>query len=501
MKFWLFILLLLLSRPVLSQYTNQWVLRGPGMPGFNPTEGLDFNQGNIDTTSFNCYIDFFINGTNICDNDGKLLFVTNGQSVANTKNTLLVNGDTLKETYLPQLGIDMTGVPQATCILTANAPSKFTLLHMDGHYIDINFQEAPWLTYDAQPLHVYANAIDMSYNNGQGRIDSTFAIVTDTLIEGQLTATRHANGRDWWVVTHKYASNLYYITRIGQDLQFETHTQAIGPEPSVYDPAGQACFSPDGSKYCLAVLKGGKKQNVSPQDNSVSIFDFDRCTGTFSNLREQVIPYNYVIHGCQFSPNGEYLYVTCGNAVFQYDLAQDELLKINALDTLAEGNLWLMQLAPDGNIYIGTGLNPINYLTAITDPNEKGDSCKLITRYLFLNYNVYAVPTFPNYSLSALDNSACDTLGLAVEESSTPFGDQGAGLVKVYPNPATNQVSINAEVKGKWQLTDALGRVVVEQQIEQGTTTIATEQLDAGVYYYVFATSQKVQQYGKLVKQ
>lgn len=97
-----------------------------------------------------------------------------------------------------------------------------------------------------------------------------------------------------------------------------------------------------------------------------------------------------------------------------------------------------------------------------------------------------------------------DTVTITVVQScissvgSSPATDGG---FKVYPNPASDQVSITAEVKGKWQLIDALERVVVEQEIEHGTTTIATEQLAAGVYYYVFTTSQKVQQYGKLVKQ
>jgi hypothetical protein len=496
MKFWLFILLLLLSRPVLSQYTDQWVLRGPGMPGFNPAVGLDFNEGQLDTTYFSLYIDNFFNSTSICDAEGQLLFTTNGQSVANTKNTLLVNGDTLLGT--DDVDVECKALPGGTLILTCEEPHRHLLLHMDGKPIYNPFPDAPWITYDEQPFHVYANSIDMSYNNGQGKIDSTFAIVNDTLIEGQLAATRHANGRDWWVVTHKYVSDKYYITRIGQDLSFETHEQSIGPLPSKSDPSGQACFSPDGSKYCLAVLKGGKKQNVSPQDNSVSIFDFDRCTGTFSNHREQVIPNNQVINGSQFSPNGEYLYIACGGKMFQYVMATGFMQQVLPLDTFPQADYRLMQLAPDGKIYMGSGYT---YLSAIERPNLPGDSCYLRTRAYDLGYYFYTVPTFPNYSLSALDNSACDTLGLAVEESSTPFGDQGAGLVKVYPNPATSYITIAAEVKGTLTLHDGLGRLVVTKIIEPSNASLSIEDLPGGVYCYRVTSSNKIMQYGKIVKQ
>jgi hypothetical protein len=491
-----FIFSLLLSRSVLSQYTNQWVLRGPGMPGFNPAVGLDFNGGTLDTTFFSLYIDNFFNSTSICDADGKLLFTTNGQSVANTKNTLLVKGDTLRGTGMQQSGTSGQSLPGGTVILNTISPNVFLLIHMDLNRMYNPFPDIPWLMLEEQPFNAYANLIDMSYNNGQGKIDSTFAIVTDTLIEGQLAATRHANGRDWWVVTHKYASNLYYITRIGQDLSFETHTQAIGPEPSVYDPFGQACFSPDGNKYCLAVLKGGKKQNVSLQDNSVSIFDFDRCTGSFSNHREQVIPNNQVINGCQFSPNGEYLYIACGGKMFQYVMATGFMQQVLPLDTFPQADYRNMQLAPDGKIYMGSGYT---YLSAIERPNEAGDSCYLRTRAYDLGYYFYTVPTFPNYYLSALDNSACDTLGLAVSPLSLGEGSW------VYPNPAIEQINFsitNLQLNQcQLQISNALGQLVSQSEILNQQSEINTGTWPSGIYFWALQQEGRTVRSGKFIKE
>jgi hypothetical protein len=126
-----------------------------------------------------------------------------------------------------------------------------------------------------------------------------------------------------------------------------------------------------------------------------------------------------------------------------------------------------------------------------------------------INAGTYCTDTNTTYIIHMLgQDSTCagylpssDTLRVRFYDPNGITQPETATLLKIYPNPAAYQVSITAEVKGKWQLTDALGRVVVEQEIEHGTTSIATEQLAAGVYYYVFTTSQKVQQYGKLVKQ
>jgi hypothetical protein len=126
-----------------------------------------------------------------------------------------------------------------------------------------------------------------------------------------------------------------------------------------------------------------------------------------------------------------------------------------------------------------------------------------------LNAGTYCTDTNTTYIIHALgQDSTCagylpssDTVRVRFYDPNAVTQPETAALLKIYPNPAANYITITAEVKGKWQLTDALGRVVVEQEIEQGTTTIATEQLAAGVYYFVFTTSQQVQQYGKLVKQ
>ena len=484
MRYPLTILFTMLLSWASAQLNNQWPLRLWYYMDTLPVIGLDFNNTSLDTIRLKTSLDYFMNSSTICNAQGQLVFTTNGFSVANSQNGMIENGDTLLNTYVAQLGNDASSLPQGTVILNTSQPEKFILLHMDGAYIEPHFTEAAWLPYDEQPLHVYANLVDMSYNDGQGRIETTIPIVSDTLIEGQLAACRHANGRDWWVLTHEYARNNYYITRINEQLQFETKLQTIGTEHAVSDPAGQACFSPDGSKYCMATLKGGKKENPSLTDNSVSIFDFDRCEGVLSNWREKQIPNNQIIHGCQFSASGNFLYIACGGKVFQYELATDSLRLIQPMDTIPLADYQLMQLAPDGKIYMGTGYT---YLSAIEHPDELGDSCHLMTKAYEVGYYFYTVPTYPNYYLGALDNSVCDTLGLAIP----PLAAESS-VIELYPTPATTQLTIqtnNAEIE-EVNIYNATGSLVRAAQPRTNKYLLPIETLPAGVYIAEVKTQQ-----------
>ncbi|MDZ7910566.1 MAG: hypothetical protein U5O16_01775 [Rhodococcus sp. (in: high G+C Gram-positive bacteria)] len=62
---------------------------------------------------------------------------------------------------------------------------------------------------------LHCTTVDMTYNNGLGKvIEKNKIIVNDTLDLGKITATRHANGRDWWVIIPEYQTNKYYTLLI-----------------------------------------------------------------------------------------------------------------------------------------------------------------------------------------------------------------------------------------------------------------------------------------------
>ncbi len=85
----------------------------------------------------------------------------------------------------------------------------------------------------------------------------------------KLTATRHANGRDWWIITQAQDVDTTYrkllITPQGIQGPF---LQKIGPGDHARRFFGQMVFSLDGSTLAAASA-----------NSTIDIFDFDRCTG------------------------------------------------------------------------------------------------------------------------------------------------------------------------------------------------------------------------------
>ncbi|MBK7430836.1 MAG: hypothetical protein IPI62_07840 [Bacteroidetes bacterium] len=136
---------------------------------------------------------------------------------------------------------------------------------------------------------------------------------------GQLMACKHANGRDWWLVSHGYNNDLYYKLLISLSGITLPSSQGIGIISSY---PGQACFSPDGSKYASFA-----------SNYDTELFDFDRCTGDFSNYNHIVIPDSNVTAGCSFSPNSNLLYVSSKIYLYQMDVTASDISA--TLDTVA----------------------------------------------------------------------------------------------------------------------------------------------------------------------
>jgi hypothetical protein len=74
-------------------------------------------------------------------------------------------------------------------------------------------------------------------------------IVKDTLSEGQLTACKHANGRDWWLLINKLNTNKYYKILVQPNSIQLLDSQLVG-EP-VIQGLGQSKFSPNGNFYAV----------------------------------------------------------------------------------------------------------------------------------------------------------------------------------------------------------------------------------------------------------
>ena len=344
----------------------------------------------------------------ICDTAGNLLFYTNGIYVANYLNQPMENGlglnpgehatDQMEDGYILDQGAMILPVPESK--------SLYYLLHADK--IVPGDEGGIWFSSE----HLYYTLVNMEANGGLGKVLEKNQPVKEGVFEpGKLTATRHANGRDWWVLNRDFESNVYHKFLVTPEGVVEYSSQAIGPIiPSA--GVGQAVFSPDGGKYANLHLVDG----IGTVDY-IGIYDFDRCTGMLSNPNVFTYADSAWAGGIAISPNSRYLYVSSFLRVFQYDLwtadveaSQDTVAVWDGFGGFFATTFYLAQLAPDGKIYINAN-NTTPYLHVIEQPDLPGDSCQVCQHCVELpTKNAFSMPNFPNYRLGPMEGSPCDTL-------------------------------------------------------------------------------------------
>lgn len=441
-------------------------------------------------------LNFNVTNASMCDTAGNLLFYTNGISIANHQHQIIENGNSLNPGEFTEDWIHKGyPLPQGVLILPfPNQENQYILLHAALERIGSDNH--------AETTLLYGTLIDMSLNSEEGSvIYKNQILIQDTLEWGKLTATKHANGRDWWIIVPEFDSNRYYrlllspkgVENLG--LEHTAHAVEVG--------LGQAVFSPDGTKYVRNNLVGG----VGVADQ-LDIYDFDRCTGLLSNHQHIIYADSAGAGGVAISPNSRYLYVSHDRYLFQYDLETENIAEVQ--DTVAEWDgfvhppifatrFFLAQLGPNNKIYINTS-SATKYLHIIHQPNEAGLACEVEQRGVELpTFNAFSMPNFPNYRLGALEGSPCDSI-----VSNTHFIPPKKTDIYLYPNPATNYVKISASVPltrpSYWQLYNGLGQVIKIEQLPTHSTEhqINLENIPNGMYFYNVEQEGKVLKSGKL---
>ena len=405
------ILLAMIFAPVLlagQKYDYVWLL------GKNSLTDIDFAGTVIDfnTSPPDIYYEFrgmgfYLTNASISDASGHLLFYTNGISLFNALNEIMENGDGLNPGQLAISWQDYGYVlDQGAIILPVpESDSLSYLLHMD--------RESNENQTSSNSKRFYFSLIDMNQNI-YGTVVKKNEIVKQDIYElGKLTATRHANGRDWWVLLREFGSNLYYRFLVTPNGINSKGFQTIG-EPIPSPAIGQAVFSPDGTKFANVHLTGYLGDAIY-----ISVYSFDRCTGNLSAPIQWVYADSASSGGVAISPNSRFLYVPSFKYLYQYDLWADNIAESKDTIAIWDGFLdppvfattfYMAQLAPDGKIYISSN-NSVHYLHVINHPDLPGDSCDVCQHCIEMpSKNAFSLPNFPNFRLGPLEGSPCDTL-------------------------------------------------------------------------------------------
>nr|MBK9652206.1 T9SS type A sorting domain-containing protein [Bacteroidota bacterium] len=410
----------------------------------------------------------------ISDSLGNIKLYTNGIWIAGANDDTIVDGGGISPpVYNDSLGL---WLPKTSLFLQKpNDTSTYYLFHC-------SFDNPP---YDSLCLYLRQTTIDMNVNNGLGGVISkNNALINDNLNLGGINACKHGNGRDWWVTILERYSNCFYqllVDPYNIGTPFKVCTGTYRPKNSL-----SSSYSPDGNKFALITLD-------STYHYRLAVFDFDRCTGLFSNERTA----NFVgsqsepaAVGLAFSPNSNMIYVSTYFRIYQFDCSQSNIqgtkIQVAEWDSFYSPSppfaamYEFMALAPDGKIYISTG-NSTLVMHIIDQPDSPGVACNFIQHGLQLPaFSVSAPPNHPNYFLG--DNGLCNNLG-----SNTPQTPEGA-LIRVFNNPTYDKFTLwftpDKDV-GVLEIYDVNGECIRKEYVAQWSQykTVDIGALSAGVYF------------------
>lgn len=173
-----------------------------------------------------------------------------------------------------------------------------------------------------------------------------------------IAATLHQNGLDIWVTVQVSGETNYYtylLTCSGLDPN-PVISNVAPPNVTGNKERGGLAFSPDGSKFAQ-----GHPDYWPNSDKELTIYDFDNLTGEISNgihispAGTGDNPYDLV-----FSPDGQTIYYTSGGTgiVYSVDISSGDKTTMTNSTTntgYGTGGFSAIEIGPDGQIYTGGG--------------------------------------------------------------------------------------------------------------------------------------------------
>lgn len=282
----------------------------------------------------------------VSDKAGNLLFYTDGSFVYNKSHQVMSGGVTLAGSYSStqsSIVIPVPGDIQRYYIVTTDATEN-------SYKLGVNF-----------------SVVDMGGSGGLGTVVQKNTPLLAPSTE-KLTAIRHANGVDVWLVAHALDTNLFYV--------WSVTAAGISATPTTFPSGPQLMFGDIG--YMKANLQGSRIAFASSNAKQLWLFDFNKTTGVVSNARivaQRADGSNFALYGVEFSPSGRFLYATRtdSNVVMQYDLNQPLPPLMFIVGSTTARRTGALQLAPNGRIYVAT--EGIAFLAEIASPDSRGLAC------------------------------------------------------------------------------------------------------------------------------
>lgn len=299
---------------------------------------------------------------------------------------------------------------------------------------------------------LYYSVIDRRLNGGRGDVvgSSKNSKLLDRVSE-KLTAVPHQNGKDYWVITHGWDNDEFYVYLIDSRGIHgpQTHKSGTMHQGTGYNSAaaGYLKASPNGKLLACAVEDDGDARPFE-------LYDFDAATGAITNFRS--LGSFSGQYGVSFSPDNSKLYLTLhindqtqtDSTLCQFDLSDEEKGGKYSYQFLSYplmfGESWgsggkeapiplkfALQLGPDGKLYSSSPY-------VINKPNLKGAACDITTLPpLEGQVNRGFGLGLPNFMQSYFSESALPMPPETDECAKASF--------KLYPNPTNGIVKFGTE--------------------------------------------------------
>ena len=462
---------------------------------------LNFSTGSLKLTrnSGGYRFELGFENNSFSDIQGKLRFFYDGFRLGNAIDYSIVqNGDTLNPGIVWQTynGALYPTSDASIFIPPITLDSILLLLHLPLDYVTgVNY---PFST------HLNLTKININSNDGKGKVISkNESILSATLSPIVLSACKHSNGRDWWLICKNNQGPEYYKILLMHNRIFKIDSQVIGESILDYSIVGNSIFSPNGKKFV----------RISNLDG-LQIFDFDRCEGILSNyttilndsfkLGENSISVNVAI-----SEDSRFLYASTSTKIFQYDLNAVNIE--NSMEIIGEWDGFIyknsfttqfcnLQLAPDGKIYVSCSSGNI-FLHVIEKPDLKGKDSAFKLRGVTLPTNIACgLGNYPNYLLGPEQGSICDSLTTTYTvDTNEPF--------HLFPNPSDGILRIEGEALNYYKtieisVFDISGTSINNQFLDGSLTawTLNFDYLKAGLYFIEIKLDGKLVQTFKWVR-
>ncbi|WP_114781469.1 WD40 repeat domain-containing protein [Botryobacter ruber] len=356
---------ILVTLPALAQKeTANWFFGNNAAVSFASDSGVVVTKARLTTEE---------GSASLSDKDGNLLFYNNGITVWNRDHRVMPNGNRLmghKSSTQSALILPKPGNDSIYYIFTTDV--------------------------QAQSNGLRYSIVNLNKQGGKGDVVSRNNIMLMPATE-KLTAVRHSNNRDYWVIAHRWNSDAYHAYLVSSDgVSIEPIISNVG---AVHGGSNKKAIgylkpSPDGTRLAAALWN---------DTSSVELLNFNRGSGQLSNpIALEGLEEAY---GVAFSPDGSKLYVTAngkggGNAqIVQYDLRAGSAAGIAASATVVgrsvSRKLGALQLAPDGKIYVARKNE--SYLGVIQVPNQRGEAAGYVDKGLYLGgqKSDMGLPNFP----------------------------------------------------------------------------------------------------------